>query len=104
MIKQMQSEGFLQPAPPPPTFMFLVEKLEDGLRSDERKILMLEGLLRGKGVEDGSGCEGIMQLCERMAADEVAFLRGRVKKYREELAQEVGARVVATAPKAEASS
>jgi hypothetical protein len=83
--------------PPKPGFIEVADKIESELRGCERDILLRE-LALGKAPILPTDCAGLEGIVRAMAIDEVAWLRARVSKYRALLAEEIGRRVVATAP------
>jgi hypothetical protein len=90
------------------SFARLSEQIESVLREDERTILLKDAtvstLRRIRKDDDAAKkreeCRGLDLLCIAIAEDEVTFRRARVTKFRALLAEEIGRRVVATAPKA----
>lgn len=84
------------------------ETIETSLREHESAVLRkdsyVEQLRRLAREDEARGTRkevlGLDRMIISMAEDEIAFRRAQVLKYRALLAEEIGRRVVATAPKA----
>jgi hypothetical protein len=99
-----RSLGLPPSDPKPITYDQLVDELEAELRRTERAILTKERAIADTMMKPApADCEGLWPIAVSMARDEAEYYRARVKKYRALLAEEIGRRVVATAPKAEVS-
>jgi hypothetical protein len=79
-----------------------VADIEQTLRTDESSIVIKEAALEAWKPSDAE-LAPLHAIIRSMGSDELAFRRARVAKYRALLAEEIGRRVVATAPKAEVS-